>query len=254
MLVGVVRRLHSDVVRRVISRLHQHLHVELEPDSVRRVAKEPVRTRRPNGLEIGTALTSNEAEIGAIVGRLREMLADLANLEDGRTAISVAAQRATACSSFPDIALPANAAFRAFDPGLDLVASTSCCSPIETANRPCRVWSYGRHEGNPRSVTLSRKTCVKPPEAILQGSDPNAPPTFRGESLLLWAHGPLAQHTRRFRYRSATRLKTSALPPRSAMDRRTPHRCARLRSLPGCKSRFQERRRIHQAARRLRSR
>ncbi|MEM6276413.1 MAG: LysR family transcriptional regulator, partial [Pseudomonadota bacterium] len=74
----------------------------------------PILDRRSNRVEIGPALTTNEAEIRALVARLREMRTNLANYESGRTAITVAAQHAAACSSFPDMTLRANASF----PGL----------------------------------------------------------------------------------------------------------------------------------------
>ncbi|MEM1233603.1 MAG: LysR family transcriptional regulator [Pseudomonadota bacterium] len=71
----------------------------------------PVLDRRSNRVEIGAALTSNEAEIRALVARLREMRTNLANYEDGRTDVTVAAQHAAACSSFPDMTLRAYASF-----------------------------------------------------------------------------------------------------------------------------------------------
>ncbi|MEM9433194.1 MAG: LysR family transcriptional regulator [Pseudomonadota bacterium] len=72
---------------------------------------QPVLDRRSNSVDISRALISNETEIRALVARLREMRTNLANYEDGRTPVTIAAQHAAACSSFPDMALRAKADF-----------------------------------------------------------------------------------------------------------------------------------------------
>ncbi|MEM6387579.1 MAG: LysR family transcriptional regulator [Pseudomonadota bacterium] len=71
----------------------------------------PILDRRSNRVEIGASLASNEAEIRALVARIREMRTNIANYEADRTDVTIAAQHASICSSFPDMALRARHAF-----------------------------------------------------------------------------------------------------------------------------------------------
>lgn len=71
----------------------------------------PILNRQANRIEISTSLTSNEAEIRALVARIREMRTNLANYKEDQAALTIAAQHAPICSSFPDMALRARQAF-----------------------------------------------------------------------------------------------------------------------------------------------
>ena len=74
----------------------------------------PVLDRQANRIEISEALSAREEEIRALVARLRALRTDIANHERDRTFVTIAAQHAQVCSSFPDMALRAKTAF----PGL----------------------------------------------------------------------------------------------------------------------------------------
>lgn len=71
----------------------------------------PILDRRANRVEISSSLVSNEAEIRALVARVRDMRTNIANYESDRTSVTIAAQHAPICSSFPDMALRARRAF-----------------------------------------------------------------------------------------------------------------------------------------------
>ena len=72
---------------------------------------QPILDRRSNRVEISSSLTSNEAEIRALVARIRDMRTNIANYDSDRMAVTIAAQHAPICSSFPDMALRARHAF-----------------------------------------------------------------------------------------------------------------------------------------------
>lgn len=74
----------------------------------------PILERRSNRVEIDQALVANEEEIRAVITRMREMRANIASFDLDRTSVTIAAQHAPICSSFPDMALRAKSAF----PGL----------------------------------------------------------------------------------------------------------------------------------------
>lgn len=76
----------------------------------------PILDRRANRVEINDALFSNEADIRALIMRMRELRRNIAQYEPDRTAVTIAAQHAPTCSSFPDMALRAKSVF----PGLKI--------------------------------------------------------------------------------------------------------------------------------------
>ncbi|MEM6407695.1 MAG: LysR family transcriptional regulator [Pseudomonadota bacterium] len=71
----------------------------------------PILDRQSNKVEISPSLTSSETEIRALVARIREMRTNLANYKADQTVVTIAAQHAPICSSFPDMALRARHAF-----------------------------------------------------------------------------------------------------------------------------------------------
>lgn len=71
----------------------------------------PILDRGPNRVAVGAALISNEIEIRALVSRLRDLRTNIANYETDRRSVTIAAQHAPLCSSFPDMALRAKTAF-----------------------------------------------------------------------------------------------------------------------------------------------
>lgn len=70
-----------------------------------------VLERRTNRIEISQALLSNEGEIRALIARLTELRTRIANFEATRATLTIAAQHAPICSTFPDMALRAKAQF-----------------------------------------------------------------------------------------------------------------------------------------------
>ena len=66
-----------------------------------------VLDRKKNSIEISDALISNEEEIRALMTRLRELRTKIAHFEKSRMTVTLAAQHAPMCSTFPDMALRA---------------------------------------------------------------------------------------------------------------------------------------------------
>ena len=73
-----------------------------------------VLDRQKNRVEISDALISNEAEIRALMSRLRELRTRIAQFEKTQMTVELASQHAPACATFPDMALRAKQEF----PGL----------------------------------------------------------------------------------------------------------------------------------------
>ncbi|WP_299613960.1 LysR family transcriptional regulator [uncultured Tateyamaria sp.] len=73
-----------------------------------------VLDRQTNRVEISDALLSNEAEIRALMARLRELRTKIAQFDKARQTVELAAQHAPVCATFPDMALRARRSF----PGL----------------------------------------------------------------------------------------------------------------------------------------
>ena len=72
---------------------------------------QPILERSPNRVAVSTALVSSETEIRALVARLRDLRTNIAGFESNRTVVTIAAQHAPLCSSFPDMALRAKSHF-----------------------------------------------------------------------------------------------------------------------------------------------
>ncbi|MEM6759005.1 MAG: LysR family transcriptional regulator [Pseudomonadota bacterium] len=70
----------------------------------------PILDRQANRVAINANLTSNEAEIRALVARIRDMRTNIANYEPVGTSVTIAAQHAPICSSFPNMLLRARTA------------------------------------------------------------------------------------------------------------------------------------------------
>lgn len=66
-----------------------------------------VLARGTNRIEISPALLSNEAEIRALVARLRDLRGSIAKYDPASSTVSVAAQHAPVISTWPDMALRA---------------------------------------------------------------------------------------------------------------------------------------------------
>jgi DNA-binding transcriptional LysR family regulator len=66
-----------------------------------------VLDRGTNRIEISSALMSNEAEIRALVARIRDLRTKIAHFDPASFTISIAAQHAPIFSTFPDMALRA---------------------------------------------------------------------------------------------------------------------------------------------------
>ncbi len=73
-----------------------------------------VLDRKKNSIEISDALISNEDEIRALMTRLRELRTKIAHYEKSQMTVTLAAQHAPICATFPDMALRAKREF----PGL----------------------------------------------------------------------------------------------------------------------------------------
>ncbi len=67
--------------------------------------------RKTNRIDIHPALLSNEAEIRALVSRLRELRTKIAHYDPNASTIAIAAQHAPMSSTFPDMALRAKSVF-----------------------------------------------------------------------------------------------------------------------------------------------
>ncbi len=67
--------------------------------------------RHTNRIEISPTLSQNEAEIRAVVSRVKELRAKIAYHNVARTTVAISAQHAPVYSTFPDMALRARAAF-----------------------------------------------------------------------------------------------------------------------------------------------
>lgn len=70
-----------------------------------------VLERGTNRVEISRALLSNEAEIRALITRLRELRTRIGHFDETRATLEIAAQHAATCSTFPDMALRARSQF-----------------------------------------------------------------------------------------------------------------------------------------------
>ncbi len=66
-----------------------------------------VLDRKKNSIEISDALISNEHEIRALMVRLRELRTKIAQFDQSRMTVELAAQHAPICATFPDMALRA---------------------------------------------------------------------------------------------------------------------------------------------------
>lgn len=67
--------------------------------------------RKTNRIDISPALFANEAEIRALVSRLKELRTKIAHFSPAASTIAISAQHAPVYSTFPDMALRAKAAF-----------------------------------------------------------------------------------------------------------------------------------------------
>ncbi|MGJ8623663.1 MAG: LysR family transcriptional regulator [Yoonia sp.] len=67
--------------------------------------------RHANRIDISQALTANESEIRALIARLRELKTRLIQFDPMTTTLTMAAQHASFCASYPDMALKAKAQF-----------------------------------------------------------------------------------------------------------------------------------------------
>jgi len=67
--------------------------------------------RKTNRIDISSALVSNEAEIRALVSRLKELRTKIAHHDQAASTIAISAQHAPVFSTFPDMALRAKTAF-----------------------------------------------------------------------------------------------------------------------------------------------
>lgn len=70
-----------------------------------------VLERGTNRVAISPALSSNEDEIRALIARLRELRTKIGHFDASRATLTIAAQHAAACSTFPDMALRAKSLF-----------------------------------------------------------------------------------------------------------------------------------------------
>jgi DNA-binding transcriptional LysR family regulator len=70
-----------------------------------------VLDRGANRVEISQALLSNEDEIRALIARLREFRTKIGQFDATRTTVTMAAQHAATCSTFPDMAVRARSQF-----------------------------------------------------------------------------------------------------------------------------------------------
>ncbi len=73
-----------------------------------------VLDRQSNRVQIGPALVANEDEIRALTMRLRELRVKIAQFESTTTTLSIAAQHAPFCATFPEMALRARSRFPKF--------------------------------------------------------------------------------------------------------------------------------------------
>jgi DNA-binding transcriptional LysR family regulator len=72
-----------------------------------------VLDRGTNRVDISPALASNEAEIRALVTRIRDLRSRIAHFDPASSTVSIAAQHAPVFSTFPDMALRAKQSFPA---------------------------------------------------------------------------------------------------------------------------------------------
>lgn len=66
-----------------------------------------VLERRSNSVEISPALSANEAEIRALIARIRDLRGRITHFDPAKSTVSIAAQHAPVFSTFPDMALRA---------------------------------------------------------------------------------------------------------------------------------------------------
>jgi DNA-binding transcriptional LysR family regulator len=74
---------------------------------------EDVLERGTNRVDISPSLVSNEAEIRALVTRIRDLRGKIAHFDPASSTVSIAAQHAPVFSTFPDMALHAKQSFPA---------------------------------------------------------------------------------------------------------------------------------------------
>lgn len=74
----------------------------------------PVINRHTNRIEISPTLSQNEAEIRAVVSRIKELRTKIAYHDAATTTVAISAQHAPVYSTFPDMALQARTAFPQF--------------------------------------------------------------------------------------------------------------------------------------------
>ncbi|MGB7243417.1 MAG: LysR family transcriptional regulator [Sulfitobacter sp.] len=67
--------------------------------------------RKTNRIDISPALSSNEAEIRAVVSRLKELRTKIVHHDAAVSSVAISAQHASVSSTFPDMALRAKSAF-----------------------------------------------------------------------------------------------------------------------------------------------
>ena len=107
-----------------------------------------VLDRRINSVEISPALSSNEAEIRALLSRLGELRTKIAHHEPAGSKVAIAAQHALAFSTFPDMAARSKPAF----PGLMFRLRTgnlSDCVTMFVRGDTSMLLCYEAHDAAP---------------------------------------------------------------------------------------------------------
>ncbi len=87
-----------------------------------------VLERQTNRVEISASLRANEAEMRRLTARLRELRARIGQFDPARSTLSIAAQHAPICSTFPDMALRAKERFPALQIRLRAGNLSDCVS------------------------------------------------------------------------------------------------------------------------------